>query len=107
MQGLLHPEQLEAVPAVRALLSHAEATGRILKENYGHLTDEESRMRAAIQENVLVQLGNLRTHPSVAAALGRDELKLHGWVYSLETGQVFEFDARQKQFVPIETPAEA
>jgi carbonic anhydrase len=105
MQGLLHPDQLVDLPAVRALLSHAEATGRIIKENYTHLTDEASRMRTAIQENVLVQLENLRTHPSVAAALGRDELKLHGWVYTLETGQVFEFDARQRQFVPIEQPA--
>jgi carbonic anhydrase len=107
MNGLLHPEQLEELPAVSALLSHAAATARILKENYAHLTDETTRMTTAIEENVLVQLENLRTHPSVAAALGRDELKLHGWVYRLETGQVFEFNARKRHFVPIEQPEQA
>ena len=42
---------------------------------------------------------------AVAAALGRDELKLHGWVYKFETGQVFGYDAQLKQFLPIEQTA--
>lgn len=106
MNGLLHPEQLDEMPAVRALLSHAEATARILKENYTHITEETPRLTAAVEENVLVQLENLRTHPSVAAALGRDALKLHGWVYKFETGQVFGYDTQQGQFLPIEQSAE-
>ena len=40
----------------------------------------------AIKENVLVQLDNLRTHPMVAAALATGRVKLHGWVYQMETG---------------------
>ena len=44
------------------------------------------------------RLENLRTHPSVAAALARDELKLHGWVYKFETGQVFGYDSRRGQY---------
>ncbi|HUG70762.1 MAG TPA: carbonic anhydrase [Pirellulaceae bacterium] len=105
MSGLLHPEQLGEMPAVRALLAHAEATARIMKENYTHLSEESARLTAAVEENVLVQLENLRTHPSVAAALGREELKLHGWVYKFETGQVFGYDAQQGQFLPIEETA--
>jgi carbonic anhydrase len=60
---------------------HAESTARIMKENYQHITEAAPRLTATVEENVLVQLENLRTHPSVAAALARDELKLHGWVY--------------------------
>lgn len=105
MNGLLHPEQLQGLPAVRALLAHAESTARILKENYADVSDQAARLNAAIQENVLVQLENLRTHPAVAAALARDELTLHGWVYHFETGKVFGYDAPQGQFVPIEQTA--
>ena len=52
-----------------------------------------------------MQLENLRTHPSVAAAVGRDDLKLHGWVYKFETGEVFAYDPEKSQFVPLEDVA--
>ncbi len=101
MGALLQPKSVEDLPAVRSWLSHAESTSRIIKENYGHLTDPKARLTATVEENVLVQLENLRTHPSVAAALARGKVKLHGWVYKFETGQVFGYDADQNQFAAI------
>jgi len=53
------------------------------------------------QENVLVQLENLRTHPAVAVGLAQGELTLHAWVYKIETGEVFAFDPPSGQFVPL------
>jgi len=102
MGGLLAPEQLDKLPAVRSWLNHAESTSRIIEENYKHVTDPAARLKAAVEENVLVQLENLRTHPTVAAALGRNALNLHGWVYKFETGQVFGYHAESSQFTPIE-----
>ena len=101
MDGLLHPNTIKELPAVRSWLSHAEATGRIINENYGHIQEQEARLTAAVEENVLVQLENLRTHPSVAAALARNELHLHGWVYKFKTGEVFAYDAAGRQFLPL------
>lgn len=98
MNGLLQPEQVDKLPAVRAWLNHAEATSRIIQENYGHIQEPHARLTATVEENVLVQLENLRTHPSVAAALGRGELKIHGWVYKFETGQVFGYDPANGQY---------
>ena len=102
MGGLLAPEALEQMPAVKAYLEHAEATRRIVNENYQHLTDPAKRLTLTVEENVLVQLENLRTHPSVAAALGRGDLKLHGWVYKFETGEVFGFNPEKNAFLPID-----
>ncbi|QEF96044.1 Carbonic anhydrase [Stieleria maiorica] len=101
MAGLLDPGSIEKLPAVKAYLEHAEATRRIVEENYGHLTEPEKRLTLTVEENVLVQLESLRTHPSVAAAVGRGELKLHGWVYKFETGEVFGFDPDEAQFKPL------
>ena len=101
MSGLLNPASVENMPAVRAYLQHAEATRRIVEENYSHLTDPVKRLTLTVEENVLVQLESLRTHPSVAAAVGRGDLKLHGWVYKFETGDVFAFDPDQNQFLPL------
>lgn len=102
MSGLLDPGSVGKMPAVQAYLQHAEATRRIVEENYQHLTDPAKRLTLTVEENVLVQIENLRTHPSVAAAIGRGELKLHGWVYKFETGEVFAFDPENRQFVPIQ-----
>ena len=109
MKGLLQPEQIAELPAVSSWLSHAETTRRIIRENYSHL-DADSQLAAAIGENVLVQLEHLRTLPSVGSRLVRGDLHLHGWLYEIETGDVFAYDVGNAQFVklaeyppPIET----
>lgn len=99
MQALMQPKLLEDMPRMRQWLGHAEATREIISSSY-QLNDPLSVWKATVEENVLVQLENLRTHPSVAAALSRGDVKLHGWVYKLETGQVFVFDPGQGQFIP-------
>jgi carbonic anhydrase len=101
MTGLLNPDQISGMPAVASLLRHAEATRRIIVENYGHIQEPRARLMATIEENVLVQIENLKTHPCVAAALSRRSLRLHGWVYKLETGEVFAYRPEDQQFVPI------
>jgi len=102
MGGLLDQSQLAQLPAVRSWLCHAESTQRIIEENYGHLSEPAARLTATVEENVLVQLEHLRTHPTVAAALSRKALNLHGWVYKFETGQVFGYRPQDGQFVPVE-----
>lgn len=100
VKALLDPTEVATLPAVAGWLQHAQTTLRIVKDNYGHLSGA-AKIGAAIQENVLVQLENLRTHPAVASALSRGELTLHGWVYKIETGDVFAFDPESKQYVPV------
>jgi carbonic anhydrase len=100
MQGLLQPEQVASLPAVSSWLSHAETTRRIMRDNYAHL-DGDRLLTAAVEENVLVQLESLRTHPAVASRLVRGDLHLHGWVYKIETGEVFAYDVGNAQFVKL------
>jgi carbonic anhydrase len=100
--ALLQNSSLDDLPAVRKWLSYAASTQRIIKENYGHITEREALLTAAVEENVLVQLEHVRTHPAVAAALARGALKLHGWVYKFETGQVFNYEPESGQFDPLE-----
>jgi carbonic anhydrase len=100
MKGLLQPEQVAGLPAMAHWLSHAEATRCIMRDNYGHL-DGERLLTAAVEENVLVQLENLRTHPAVASRLAQGDLHLHGWVYKIETGEVFAYDVEKGQFLKL------
>ncbi len=100
MKGLLEPEMVASLPSVSSWLSHAETTRRIMKDNYKHL-DADKLLTATVEENVLVQLENLRTLPSVASRLVKGDLHLHGWVYKIETGDVFAYEPTQGQFVSL------
>jgi carbonic anhydrase len=100
MMGLLKPEQVASFPAVSSWLSHAEMTRRIVRDNYKHL-DGDRLVTATVQENVLVQLENLRTLPAVGSRLVKGDLHLHGWVYKIETGEVFAYDSASGQFLSL------
>lgn len=101
VSALLNLDSVKNLPAVRDVLQHAESTRRIVTENYAHITESDKRLTLAVEENVLVQIENLRTHPAVAAALGRRELSLHAWVYAFERGVVYSYNPEGGQFSPV------
>jgi carbonic anhydrase len=105
MKGLLHPEQLVALPTVAQWLHHAERARLIVEENFVGLPEAE-RLAVMTEQNVLAQLDNLRTYPSVASRLLNRKLSLHGWVYDIETGVVRAYDGQSGRFVPILAAAE-
>lgn len=100
MKALLEPEQLDELPATKAWLAHARATERIIWESYGQLQGHEL-LHATVEENVLVQVDNLRGHPAVAKAVGNGRMHLHAWVYKIETGEVFAFDPSRGQYTSV------
>jgi carbonic anhydrase len=97
MKGLLTPPGQSDFPALTQWLCHAESTRRIVRDKYAHLSDA-ALLNVATQENVLMQMENLRTHPVVASGLSQGMIKLHGWVYKIETGEVYGFDPEICQF---------
>jgi len=90
MSGALDPESIAELPHVRDWLQHSRAAVEIVRERHGAIRAEH--IREVIEQNVLVQLQHLRTHPVVAARLAAGRLELHGWVYEIETGDVYCHD---------------
>ncbi|MEV5259891.1 carbonic anhydrase [Streptomyces anulatus] len=85
MTALAEQHDLSGAPAIADWLRHADASrARIAGEPGAQEVD------ALVQENVLAQLANLATHPSVARALTAKSLTLHGWVYDIPSGTVTE-----------------
>jgi carbonic anhydrase len=92
MKGLMQLDQLHReMPLVCDWLKHAEATRRLVLENYP-LYQGEELLEILIAENVLTQIENLRTYPIIHSRLYRGQLKIYGWVYHIETGEVLAFD---------------
>jgi carbonic anhydrase len=100
MRGLIDKGQLETMPTVKKWLHYSQGTLDVISRNYGDLAGDEL-LNIAIQENVLVQLEHLRTLPSVTRALLKREIELHGWVYKIESGEVFVYDPINEQFLPV------
>lgn len=102
MNGALHPESVEGLDHVKEWLGYSKAALSIVHE-LGSELDEERRMRMLIEQNVILQLQHLRTHPSVATRLARKDLQLHGWVYDIRTGRVDAYDPGTEAFLPVGT----
>lgn len=103
MAALLNADNYKDYPAVNSWFLNAEATRRIVQHKHSQRNTAKQELNAA-QENVLVQLSNLRTHPCVAARLAVGEVRLHGWLYRLETGEIFAYSTDAAEFVPLVTP---
>jgi carbonic anhydrase len=67
---------------------------------YSHL-DDEARLRAAEEENVLFAIENLRTYPVVQRRLADGTLHLHAWHFTIATGELSAYDAEAGQFLPL------
>lgn len=100
MKGLLTLNKLEAdMPLVYEWLKHAEATRRLVKENYSDYQGEEL-LEVTIAENVLTQIENLKTYPVVHSRLYQGKLMIFAWIYHLETGEVLAYDPVTHAYMP-------
>lgn len=100
MKALSNPEGLDKMPNVAAWLRHGSAAQHVVDTSYPHLSEDE-RVRAISLENVVAQIAHLRTHPSVAAAIARGEMALHGWFVDIHAGQILGLDGETGRFTPL------
>ena len=99
MNGVMNPEALAPLEAVAKWLAFAQPARKAAERRTSPSSpDFVLRMTEC---NVLHQLENLKTHPSVAARLAKGNLRLHGWVYHIAQGTLTEYSATPDAFVPL------
>ena len=106
MKALLNPASTESMPTVRSWLTNGEAALRIASSQESEGETPLERLRRLTEENVLMQMTHLKTHPSVAGAIARGELSLSGWVYDIGSGQIHIAEDGSRSFHAV-TAAEA
>jgi len=100
IQALLDQQPLMHLPAVQRWCDHAEATRRIVRQKYGSRLASEIAESAA-QENVLVQLNHLQTHPAVAVRMNTGAVRLYGWYYDIAAGTISQYYTARSAFLPL------
>jgi carbonic anhydrase len=98
IDAILHPQRLRHLPFVSRWLAQSSLIPNLISERYGYL-EGEARMTAAVQENVLVQLENLRSFDFAARRLESGALKMNAWIFKIATGEVFDYDPVTEQFL--------
>ncbi len=93
----LPEEQLNKIPNVKKWL---ELAAPIKKQVLEELQDEDDKIRNWHTEllNVVEQLKHLLTYPFIKEKYDRGELKLYGWYYVIESGDVYNYDIDSAEF---------
>jgi carbonic anhydrase len=101
MKGLLNPAVLAELPDVRGWLHHSEEARRALDSV--HMDPQHpDALPSLIKLNIRLQVDHLRTHPSVRTALEDGRLRLHGWYYDIQSGNVEAWDAAGNCWTPVQ-----
>jgi len=105
MKGLVDPDSLETMPTVKAWLQNAQLALNKANEVYATRQargqDPGDLMKILTEQNVLLQMKHVRTHPSVADAIKHGELSISGWVYDIAHGQVSICEDGKRTFEPM------
>lgn len=98
MKALLGPpENLDKLPTVKSWLRNAAAA---LSVSQG-ISAQDPSLPLLTEQNVLLQVSHLKTHPSVAGAIARGELSVSGWVYDIRHGSVRICSEGTMEFTPV------
>ncbi len=104
MQALLDPDSVSTMPTVRSWLRNAHAALRVaetMQHSSGATQPHHELIETLTEQNVLLQMQHLKTHPSVAGAIAKGNLSISGWIYSIGTGEVRIACDGERSFTPI------
>ena len=104
MQALLAPGTVANMPTVKSWLRNAHAAlgvAEALDQRIVESGGEHDLLEVLTEQNVLLQMQHLKTHPSVAAAMALGDLTISGWMYNIGTGDVSVAEDGQDTFTPV------
>ena len=105
MKALLNPQSVAKMPTVTSWMKNAHAALAVAEKLYERDVEEGSDktlIDELTEQNVLLQIQHLKTHPSVAGAMATEQLSVSGWIYDIGTGKVRVAEDNQRSFEPIE-----
>ena len=99
MKALLTSGSTAGMPTVASWLTNGEAALSVVSTRQPQ--DGIELLPVMTQQNVLLQLANLKTHPSVAGAMARGELTVSGWIFEIGSGEVRIAEGSSERFIAV------
>lgn len=104
MKALLDPSSTDKMLSVRNWLTNATtalAVANTLHEHEIEAHHERPLLDVLTEQNVLLQIQHLKTHPSVATAITLGNLTISGWIYDIADGNVRIAENNDLTFTPL------
>ena len=98
LKAAVNRQGLEKLPKANRWLQHVEAAfshRQPLNQDDG----PHAELYALIRGNVVAQLFNLKSQPSVGRAMREGRLEVHGWYYDILNGRIEQYDEDARRFV--------
>jgi len=96
-------EELAHLPHVRRWLTISQEVRTRVDRQIGS-GSAKKREWMTEQINILVQMRNLLTYPYVKERYQQGRLKIYGWYYIIETGEIFNFNDQTEAFELVSAP---
>lgn len=84
------------IPNVKKWLEILEPIKKEVLELYGN--DVSKRSWVTERLNIINSIDNILTFPGVEEKFESGNINIHGWHYIIQTGEIFEYDFKNKQF---------
>jgi carbonic anhydrase len=104
MKAALERKALESLPKAKRWLQHVEGAfthRQPLNPDDG----DHAELCSLIRGNVVAQLNNLKSQPTVARAIVSGRLQAFGWYYDILSGRIEQYDEHARRFIPLLDPA--
>ena len=98
VRALIESTPLDGLPLVQRWLAAARRPGNPPR---GRRLTASAKLEHEVQEHLRIQLDHLSTYPFVRQRLHTGRLRLHGWVYAIDTGAVTTYQAETGRFVAL------
>ncbi len=92
------PDDVEIIHVKKWLTLGEDVKKEALKQ-----VPEKGRKLFEITEklNIVKQLENLLTYPGVKKRVENGSLRIHGWYYVIEQGEIYYYESEKEDFIPL------
>lgn len=98
IKALMRPDEIKNTDFIGPWMNQAKEARENTISKYGKSDELEHHCE---KESITLSLANLMTFPWIKEKVESNDLKLHGWYFSLEDGCLREYDPVSKEFTDI------
>lgn len=97
--ALWHEDILSETPHTKKWLELARPVKEVIEQHYGDtISDPLEREWVTEQFNIVEQMKHLFSYPGVKEKYGDKTVRILGWYYIIETGDIYNYNFKSKSF---------
>lgn len=100
MKAVLHPEKVASLPQVAAWVKYGEKA-RLQFEARESKPEGQEALDLVAQLNIVEQLKHLVAYPFIRRLIGKGEIDVYGWYYTIESGRILGWDESRGEIIEV------